>query len=59
MSQRRGQPNDESINEINLAVISKFIDGVKSDDFSTMLPSHYQPLSTNALTREEKRLNSK
>ena len=59
MSQRRSQPDDKSIIGINLAVISKFIDGVKSDDFSTMLPSHYPSLSTNALTREEKRLNSK
>ena len=59
MSQRRSQPDDESIKGINLAVISKFIDGVKIDDFSTMLPSHYPPLSTNALTREERLLNLK
>ena len=48
---RRSQP-DESNRRMNLAVASKFIDGVR-----TMLATHYTPLSTNA--PEELRLKSK
>ena len=58
MLRRRSQP-DESNSRMNLAVASKFIDGVKNDELRTMLAAHYTPLSTNAPTPEELRLNSK
>ena len=58
MLRRRSQPV-ESNRRINMAVASKFIDGVKNDDFRTMLATHYTPLSTNAPTPEELRLMSK
>ena len=44
---------------MNLAVASKFIDGVKNDELRTMLATHYTPLSTNAPTPEQLRLKSK
>ena len=50
---------DESNRRMNLAVASKFIDGVKNDELRTMLATHYTPLSTNAPTPEELRLKSK
>ena len=55
---RRSQP-DESNRRMNLAVASKFIDGVKNDELRTMLATHYTTLSTNAPTPEELRLKSK
>ena len=58
MLRRRSQP-DESNRRMNLAVASKFIDGVKNDELRTMLATHYTPLSTNASTPEELRLKSK
>ena len=58
MLRRRSQP-DESTRRMNLAVASKFIDGVKNDEFRTMLATHYTTLSTNAPTPEEVRLKSK
>ena len=58
MLRRRSQP-DESNRRTNLAVASKFIDGVKNDELRTMLATHYTPLSTNAPTPEELRLKSK
>ena len=58
MLRRRSQP-DESNRKMNLAVASKFIDGVKNDELRTMLATHYTPLSTNAPTSEELRLKSK
>ena len=58
MLRRRCQP-DESKRGMNLAVASKFIDGVKNDELRTMLATHYTPLSTNAPTPEELRLKSK
>ena len=58
MLRRRSQP-DESNRRMNLAVASKFIDGVKNDEFRTILATHYTPLSTNAPTPEELRLKSK
>ena len=58
MLRRRSQP-DESNRWMNLAVASKFIDGVKNDELRTMLATHYTPLSTNAPTPEELRLKSK
>ena len=48
---RRSQP-DESNRRMNLAVASKFIDGVKNDDFRTMLATHYTPLSTNGSSQK-------
>ena len=58
MLRRRNQP-DESNRRMNLAIASKFIDGLKNDDFRTMLATHYTPLSTYAPTPEELRLKSK
>ena len=58
MLRRRSQP-DESNRRMNLAVASKFIDGVKNDELRTMLATHYTPLSTNAPTPEALRLKSK
>ena len=58
MLRRRSQP-DESNRRMNLAVASKFIEGVKNDELRTMLATHYTPLSTNAPTPEELRLKSK
>ena len=52
MLRRRSQP-DESNRRMNLAVASKFIDGVKNDELRTMLATHYRPLSTNAVMPEE------
>ena len=40
MLRRRSQPH-ESNRRMNLAVFSKFIDGVKNDEFRTMLATHY------------------
>ena len=56
---RRRSQLDESNRRMNLAVASKFIDGVKNDELRTMLVTHYIPLSTNAPTPEELRLKSK
>ena len=58
MLRRRSQA-DESNRRMNLAVASKFIDGVKNDEHRTMLATHYTPLSTNAPTPEELRLKLK
>ena len=58
MLRRRSQP-DEWNRRMNLAVASKFIDGVKNDELLTMLATHYTLLSTNAPTPEELRLKSK
>ena len=51
MLRRRSQP-DGSNSRLNLAVASKFIDGVKNDALTTMLATHYEPLSSNAPTLE-------
>ena len=58
MLRRRSQP-DESNSRMNLAVASKFIDGVKNDELRPMLARHYTPLSTNVSTPEELRLKPK
>ena len=58
MLRRRTQP-DESNRRMNLAVASKFIDGLKNGELRTMLTTHYTPLLTNAPTPEELRLKSK
>ena len=55
---RRRSQLDESNRRMNLAVASKFIDGVKNDELRKMLVTHYIPLSTNAPTPEELRLKS-
>ena len=49
MLRRFSQP-DESNSRMNLAVDSKFIDGVKNDELRTMLSTHYTLVSTNAPT---------
>ena len=56
MLRRHSQP-DESNSRMNLAVASKCINGVKNDELRTILATHYTPLSTNAPTPEELRLN--
>ena len=56
---RRRSQQDESNRRMNLAVASKFIDGVVNDELRTMLATHYTPLSTNVPTPEELRLKSK
>ena len=56
---RRRSQQDESNRRMNLAVTSKFINGVKNDELRTMLATHYTPLSTNAPTPEELWLKSK
>ena len=58
MLRRRSQP-DESKRRMNLAVASKFIDGVKNDELRTTLATQYTPISTNAPTPEELRIKSK
>ena len=54
----RSQPN-ESKSRMNLAVASKFIDGVKNDEIRTMLATPCTTRSTNAPTSEELQLKSK
>ena len=58
MLRRRSQP-DESNRRMNLTIASNFIGGVKNDELRTMLATHYTPLSTNAPTSDELRLQSK
>ena len=58
MLRRCIQP-DESNRRMNLAVASKFIDGMKNNELRTMLATLYKPLSTNAPTPKELRLKSK
>ena len=58
MLRGRSQP-DESNSRMNLAVASKFNDGVKNDELRTMFATHYTPLSTNAPTPEELSIKSK
>ena len=55
MLRTRSQP-DESNRRMNLAVASKFIDGMKNDELRTMLATYYTPLSTNAPTCATMRL---
>ena len=50
MLRRRSQP-DESNRRMNLAVASKFIDGVKNDELRTMLATHYTTINQCANTR--------
>ena len=38
---RRRSNNDERISERNLAIASKFMNGVKSDELKTMLAAHF------------------
>ena len=54
MLRKRSQP-DESNSRLNLALDSKFIDGVKNDELRTRLATHNTPLSTNVPTPEELR----
>ena len=53
---RRPKQPDESNRRMNLAVASKFIEGVKNDELRTTLATPYTPLSTTAPTPEELRL---
>ena len=46
MLRRRSQP-DESNRRMNLALASKFIDGVKNDELRTMLAMHYAEVLRN------------
>ena len=58
MLRRLSQP-DESNRMMNLAVVSKLVDGGKNDELRTMVATHYTPPSTNAPTPEELRLKSR
>ena len=55
---RRSNP-DERISERNLAIATKFMDGVKSDELKTILAAHFT-LSTDFLpTTEDLRMKSR
>ena len=54
-----GVVNQDEPSRMNLAVASKFIDGLKNDELRTLVATHYTPLSINAPTPEEIRLKSK
>ena len=58
-SLRRRSDPEESTNRRNFSIASKFIDGVKSDDFRTMLAAYYTLSKDNAPTPEEMRQKSR
>ena len=58
-SLRRRSDPEESTNRRNFSIVSKFIDGVKSDDLRTMLAAHYTLSKDNAPTPEEMRQKSR
>ena len=58
MLKKRSQPDESNI-RMNLAVASRFNNGVKNDELRTMLATHYTHLSTNAPTQEVLLLKSK
>ena len=55
---RRSNP-DERISERNLAIASKFMDGVKSDELKTMLATHFTLSLDQVPTPDELRMNSR
>ena len=54
---RRSNP-DERISERNLAVASKFMDGVKSDELKTMLATHFTLSLDQVPTPDDLRMKS-
>ena len=58
-SLRKRSDPEESTNRRNFSIVSKFIDGVKSDDLRTMLATYYTLLKDNAPTPEEMRKKSR
>ena len=58
-SLRRRSDLEESTNRRNFSIVSKFIDGVKSDDLRTMLATYYTLSKDSAPTPEEMRQKSR
>ena len=58
-SLRRRSDPEESTKRRNFSIASKFIDGVKSDDFRTMLATYYTLSKDSAPTPEEMRQKSR
>ena len=58
-SLRRRSDPEESTNRRNFSIASKFIDGVKSDDFRTILATYYTLSKDNAPTPENMRQYSR
>ena len=55
---RRSNP-DEKISEQNLAIASKFMDGVKSDELKTMLTTHFTRSLDQVPTPDDLRMKSR
>ena len=55
---RRSNP-DERISERNLAIASKFMDGVKSEEFKTMLATHFTLSLDQVPTPDDLRMKSR
>ena len=55
---RRSNP-DERISERNLAIASKFMDGVKSEELKTMLATHFTLSLDQVPTPDDLRMNSR
>ena len=55
---RRSNP-DERISELNLAIASKFMDGVRSDELKTMLATHFTLSLDQVPTPDDLRMNSR
>ena len=55
---RRGSNPDEKISERNLAIASKFIDGVKSDELKTILATHFTLSADSVPTPDDLRMKS-
>ena len=58
-SLRQRSDSEESTNRRNFSIVSKFIDGVRSDDLKTMLATYYPLSKDNAPTPEEMRQKSR
>ena len=58
-SLRQRSDSEESTNRRNFSIVSKFIDGVRSDDLRTMLATYYPLSKDNAPTPEEMRQKSR
>ena len=56
---RRRSINDERISERNLAIASKFMDGVKSEELKTMLATHFTVSLDQVLTPDDLRMKSR
>ena len=55
---RRSNP-DERISERNLAIASKFMDGVKSDELKTMVATHFTLWLDQVPTPDDLRMKSR